>query len=201
LLSQWVRNLPKWDVPYDRRVRCCRRIAAIAALSALCLTLVGASDAPAAGPRIAGWGVASAEEPNHVMAISIDTVGASLGDPTQGWFGPPGGQQGRVHVCTPWNCVWTALMGSPKPFPIMDLDCSRIVSYGNTTSTWYGAVYRTGSQPGWYLFRVEDRGLAGIDLLGMTYQPGERDIDDGACGAADVPVAPLLAGDFTVASI
>lgn len=154
-----------------------------------------------------GWGVVPwPEDPTLVMGVAIDTVGASVGDPTQGAFGPPGPYrhgEGRVRICTPENCPRTALMSSPapEPFPIMDLDCSRIVSYWDTTSTWYGAVYRErGNQPGWYLFRIEDRGLAGRDSLGMTYEAGLRDVNDGACGAANVAVEPLIAGDYVVTS-
>jgi hypothetical protein len=168
-----------------------RRIAAVAVLSAACLTLLGADDTPAAGPRTAGFGPSVSGA--AVTALVCDGFAECATQPKRLTIAintTPIGVNG--NICDLENSWCTSRTVGAGPWPLgFSFDCSSFDG-----STWFGRAFlstTTGYE--WWTVKVVDRGTRG-DEVGVS--KAIHFPTAGPCGAGDVPTFAVHAGDFTI---
>lgn len=116
------------------------------------------------------------------------------------------GNNGLFSLCDVHNS--TCIHG-PLWTVANDFDCWSVVpseeaprvSGGATlyAGKWFTEETDEGFMKSWWIFKVIDRGLEGVDQVGMRKSPRlgvHTRNDDGACGARDLWTSPLIAGDF-----
>ncbi|MGH9195680.1 MAG: hypothetical protein ACRD1T_08075 [Acidimicrobiia bacterium] len=119
----------------------------------------------------------------------------------------PAGLFGMFSLCDVHNsvCIHGPLWTVANTF-----DCWTVVPPAGAGGVGGGATLYAGkwfhdpigqSVPrSWWIFKVVDRGLEGVDQVGMRKSPGigaHTRNDDGACGARDLSTSPLISGDFS----